>query len=305
MFGMMPVVQNSLMIRRVIEGLFTVVGRRTLDSHAIKVIQTVLKKLEPTYHFLDNVVIHDELFSHDGIKMTINPMFDEVNRAEVGKAVDALIQVISMDLVKTAGEEVGLYFITELKGHLGDEILDDLRDRGVNLDLLQKVNHQQHQAKAPEFVQTFSEEEEAQDMPYSWETVSSWKYDNNVCMLYDDSGKLLDTIQLDLLIEDYVRRVVETANEETKPVTQSFLQVTAQEDAFLEMLKQRDIDVEYAMTLLHISQQKLHTMIQKLLQLEMLTYISDNEVKLTEKGLQHLLEKKTDESHESFNGPIK
>jgi Mn-dependent DtxR family transcriptional regulator len=29
-------------------------------------------------------------------------------------------------------------------------------------------------------------------------------------------------------------------------------------------------------------------MIQKLLKLEMLQYISDNEVKLTEKGLQHL-----------------
>ncbi len=43
-----------------------------------------------------------------------------------------------------------------------------------------------------------------------------------------------------------------------------------------------------AVTLLHISRQKFDTMIQKLLQLEMLQYLSDNEVKLTEKGLQYL-----------------
>ena len=302
---MIQVVQNSILMSRVIEGLFAVVGRRTLDSHAIKVIQTVLKKLEPTFGFLENVVIHDELFSQEGIRMTIDPRFDSVNRVDVGKAVDALIQVISMDMVKTAGAEVGLYFITELKGHLGDEILDELRDRGVNLDRLQRTNHQQHQMKIPEIAQTISEEEEVPEILYSWETVSSWKYDNNVCMLYDNTGKLLDTIQLDLLIEDYVRRVVETADEETKPAVQTFLQVTDQDDVFLEMLKEQDIDVEYAMTLLHISQQKLHTMIQKLLQLEMLQYISDNEVKLTEKGLQHLLEKEKDESNESFNGPLK
>jgi len=302
---MMPLVQNSVLMSRVIDGLFAVVGRRTLDSHAIKVIQTVLKKLEPTYRFLENVVVHDELYSHEGIKMTINLRFNSVNRVEVGRAVDALIQVISMDLVKTAGEEVGLYFITELKGHLGDEVLDDLRDRGVNLDRLQRANHQLHQMKTPETMQPLTDEEEAPEVPYSWETVSSWKYDNNVCMLYDNGGKLLDTIQLDLLIEDYVRRVVETADEQTKPAAQTFLHATEQDDVFLELLKERDIDVEYAMTLLHISQQKLNTMIQKLLQLDMLQYISDNEVKLTEKGLQHLHDKEKDATHESLNGPLR
>jgi hypothetical protein len=296
-------IKNSILMTRVVEGLFGVVGRRTLDSHAIKVIQTVLKKLGPTFGFLDNIIVHDELFSQEGIRMTIDPRFDLVNRAEVGKAVDALIQVISMDLVKTVGEEVGLYFITELKGHLGDDILDDLRDRGVNLERLQKTNNLEHQTKEPGTMQPFLEEKEPEPL-YSWETVSSWKYDNNVCMLYDNSGKLLDTIQLDLLIEDYVRRVAETAGTEAKSAVQTILRVTEQDDVFLEMLKERDIDVEYAMTLLHISQQKLQTMIKKLLQLEMLQYVTDNEVKLTEKGLHHLLEKDADGTHESLNGSL-
>lgn len=302
----MRTVQNSILMTRVIEALFAVVGRRTLDSHAIKVIQTVLKKLEPTFDFLENVVVHDEYFSQDGVRVTIDPQFDTVERTTVGKAVDTLIQVISLNLMETADNEVGLYFITELKGHLGDQILDDLRDRGVNLESLQQANSLQYQMKEPEVLQPFtSEKEEELEASYSWAKVSSWKYDNNVCMLYDDSGKLLDTIQLDLLIEDYVRRVVETADKEAKPMVQTILQVTEQDDVFLEMLKDRDIDVEYAMTLLHISQQKLQTMIQKLLQLEMLQYLSDNEVKLTEKGLKYLLEKDDEDgTHESLNGQL-
>ena len=125
-----------------------------------------------------------------------------------------------------------------------------------------------------------------------------------LCLLYDSHGKLLDTIQLDLLIEEYVRRVTETTDKEEKPSVRTILRITDKDDEFLGMLQQRDMDVEYAVTLLHVSRQKLETMIQKLLQLEMLQYISDNEVKLTEKGLQHLLEKKEDSAQRSLNGPL-
>jgi hypothetical protein len=298
---MKPVVENSVLMTRVVKGLFAVVGRRTQESYAIKSIQIVLKKLEPTHNFLKNVVIHDDFFSHDGIKMTINPQLDSINRIAVGTAIGVLIQVISMDLVKTGGAEVGLYFITELKNHLGDEVLDDLRNRGVSLDRLQKTNPEIHQMKTPEILQRTPEEEKTPKAPYSWEIVSSWKYDNNVCMLYDNSGKLLDTIQLDILIEEYVHQVVETAEHMKKPETETFMQVTEQDDQFLKMLKERDIDVEYAMTLLHVSQQKLHTMIRRLLQLEMLQYISQNEIRLTQKGLQHLHDKE-DVSHEPLKG---
>jgi len=290
---------------RVIDALFRVVGRRTLNSHAIKVIQTVLSKLAPTFDFLDAVTVHDEFFLLEGVEVTIDPAFDAVEPMQVGKAIDTMIRVIYMDLVETTGEEVGLYFITELKGHLGDVVLDDLRSRGVDLVGIQFEQHLYHQMKEPRPPKPAPEPEEEDVEPfYSWETVSTWKYDNNVCLLYDSHGKLLDTIQLDLLIEEYVRRVTETTDKEAKPTVRTILRMTEKDDEFLAMLQQRDMDVEYAVTLLHISRQKLETMIQKLLQLEMLQYISDNEVKLTEKGLRHLREKKEDSAQRFFNGPL-
>lgn len=302
MFGTMPAVQNSILMTRVIEALFSVVGRRTLDSHAVKVIQTVLAKLEPTFEFLHAVTVDDELFLQGGVKVSIDPKFDTIESRRVGKALDTLIRVIYVDLVETTGEEVGLFFITELKEHLGDLIIDDLRDRGVNLETIQKL-YPHHQKKGPQPPQ-IPENEEDLEPEYSWDTVSTWKYDNNVCLLYDGDGGLLDTIQLDLLVEEYVHRVMETTDDEAKPTVRTILRITEKDDKFLTMLQRRDIDVEYAVTLLHISRQKLETMIQKLLQLEMLQYISDNEVKLTEKGLQYLLEKKEDSAQRSLNGPL-
>lgn len=302
---MMQSIQNSIVMERVIDALFAVVGRRTLGSHALKVIQTVLSKLRPTYSFLNDVIVHDDLLSQDSVRVTIAPAFDTVEPQNVGTAVETLIEVMYLNLVETTSDEVGLYFITELKGHLGDQILDALRDRGVKLEHIQQLQHQQHQNGELQQPEHIVEQEEEPELSYSWETVSSWKYDDNVCMLYNSQGALLDTIQLDLLIEDYVRRVGETRNRDArKPMVQTILQVTAQDDAFLEMLKERDIDVEYAMTLLHISQQKLQTMIQKLLQLEMLQYVSDNEVKLTEKGLHYLRDRDDEPPHRSLNGPL-
>jgi hypothetical protein len=140
---------------------------------------------------------------------------------------------------------------------------------------------------------SFPKEEEQEEPEYTWDTVSTWKYDNNVCLLYDGQGKLLDTLQLDLIIEDYIERVTETKKHQliSSPKT-TMLKVTEKENELLEMMRRRDTDVQSAVTLLHISRQKFDTMIQKLLQLEMLQYISDNEVKLTQKGLQFLLEHK-------------
>jgi Mn-dependent DtxR family transcriptional regulator len=96
-------------------------------------------------------------------------------------------------------------------------------------------------------------------------------------------------LQLDLIIEEYVERVTESQKQHELPSPKTtMMKMTEKEQELLKMIQRRDTDVVSAVTLLHISRQKFDTMIQKLLQLEMLQYLSDNEVKLTEKGLQYL-----------------
>ncbi len=72
--------------------------------------------------FFTLVTIHDDFFSDDGIQTTFDQTFDTIEPSRFGEAIDALIRVIYLELTETIGDDVGLYFITELKKHLGDSV---------------------------------------------------------------------------------------------------------------------------------------------------------------------------------------
>jgi hypothetical protein len=266
-------IKNSILITQVIEALYSVVGRRTLDSFAIQILKTTTRKLESKFTFLSSVEIHDEFFLEGGAKVTIAPAFDTIEPMRLGEAIDALIRVIYLELVETIGNDVGLFFITELKDHLGDRYIDELRSCGVHLEVIQSEQHLRYQMKGIQAMSpSVSVEDEGEETEYTWDTVSTWKYENNVCRLYDSKGKLLDTLLLDLIIEEYIERVTEAKKHQLiqTPKT-TMLKVTEKEKELLEMMRRRDTDVESAVTLLHIS---------------------DNEVKITDKGIKFLVEKK-------------
>ena len=56
----------------------------------------------------------------------------------------------------------------------------------------------------------------------------------------------------------------------------------------LKMLHSRDMDIETAVNLLNISNKDLYYMIHRLVNLEMLQYISSAEVELTEIGIAYI-----------------
>ncbi len=86
----------------------------------------------------------------------------------------------------------------------------NLRGYGVHFERIQSEQHLRYQMKGPQPSPKPLQKEEQEEPHYTWDTVSTWKYDNNVCLLYDDQGRLLDTLQLDLIIEEYVERVTES-----------------------------------------------------------------------------------------------
>jgi len=286
----MSKIKNSDLITKVFESLFTVIGRRTLDSFAVQILKTTIEKLEIKFDFLGCITIHDDFFSEEGINATIDHTVDSIEPSLLGNAIDALIRIVYLELTETIGDDVGFYFITEVKEHLGDFYVDELRKYGIHLEKIQDEHHMRYQMKglkpAPE---PFPYDNEQNALRYTWDTVSTWRYDNNVCFLYDEQGRVLDTLQLDLIIEDYVERVTDAQKQHLVSVPKtSILKVTEKENQLLELMKQRDIDKDYAVSMLHLSHQKFDAMVQKLLQLEMLQFISENEVKLTEKGLEYV-----------------
>lgn len=286
-------VRNSVLFLRVIDALYTVVGRRTLDSFALQTLKTAIETLEKKFDFFHYIQISDDFSMNQGITATIDARFDTIDPSRLGTALDVLIRVLYKELIETVGDDVGLYFISEIKDHLSEVYVDQLKHCGVRLDSIQTEQHQQYQMKGLHHAPHIHSEDEEVEPEYTWDAVSTWTYDNNVCRLYDEMGKLLDTLQLDLIIEEYVQRVSEVKKHQLVPSPKTtMLRVSEKETELLELMHQRDSDVQSAVALLHISRQKFDTMIQKLLQLEMLQHISENEVKLTEKGLQYLNEQK-------------
>ncbi|MCX6664924.1 MAG: hypothetical protein NT038_02520 [Euryarchaeota archaeon] len=294
--------RNSDVVTHLIKSLLLVAGRRTLYSFALQVIKTTMKKLEKDFTFLGNINIQEASYSEGGASISTDPVIDTVESAQLGEACDAIIRVFYKDLLDTTGDDAGLYFITELKEQLGDQFVSSLQKHGINFERIQTEQHiryrfREHKAPQPPKPKEEPKKEEPTS-PYTWDTVSTWKYDDNLCFLYKDNGSLLDTLQLDLVIEDYIIRI-SAPKDAPIPIESTMITMAEKDIKFLEMLREQDMDMELAIGLLHVSTQKFEALIKKLVHLEMLQYISDDEMKLTEKGISFLSEikKETGNTH--------
>jgi len=296
----MSELKNSDVIRGVIKAVVAVAGRRTLGSYTIKIVTTVTKTLQKEYDFLKYVTIHDSFYSEENEIVTASSEINAIESEKIGKAINAILREVYSQL----DEEAGLYFINEFKEYIGDEYVTKILSIGVDLDRIQSDQHELYNQKERKDAPPVSDmkekpsaekpkEEKQKEEPvldYSWGEVSTWKYNNNVCTLYKSDGSLLDTLHLDSLVEDYVTRY--TKYTEPEQTTSKMIEVNEKEYEFLETLYSRDLDIDMAMVMLHISKPELDTMINKFLESEMLKYESDNEVKLTRKGILYLLENK-------------
>ncbi|MFW6173244.1 MAG: hypothetical protein ACOC5T_05815 [Elusimicrobiota bacterium] len=286
--------KNSDIVRCILKAVFVVAGRRTLNSYAVNVVKTVIKTLEREYDFLKHVEIKDVVYLEEEEMVTVSSAIDSVEPSKIGKTIDIILREVYVELV----DDVGLYFINELKDYIGEKYVVAIEDLGVDLESIQSDQHNlyslQDRKKPVPTMETKAEQkvEKSDDtnlLDYTWEDVSGWEYDNNVVFLYGGDGDLLDRLRLDMLVEDYVNRY--TKYKELEPTSKMF-EIDEKDLEFLEILHSRDMDIELAKILLHISKEELDTMIHKLLELDMLEHVSFNEVKLTDKGINFLLKNK-------------
>lgn len=292
----MSELKNSDIIRGVIEAVVAVVGRRTLGSYTIKIVKTVTTKLQKEYDFLKNITIYDAFYSENNDIVTVSSEINSIEPKTIGNAIDAFLREVYLQL----DDEAGLYFINEFKECIGEEFVMQIRSLGVNLERIQLGQHELYSQKerknaplATNIEEKTTEKKQKEDedegpLDYTWRDVSTWKYDNNVCTLYKSDGSPLDTLHLDSLVEDYVTRY--TKYKELEQITSKMIEIDEKEYEFLETLYSRDLDIEMTMAMLQISKPEVDSMVDKFLESEMLQYVSDNEVKLTRKGLLYLLE---------------
>jgi len=208
---------NAEVFEGLITGLYTTVGRRTSQSFAVAVIDAIVRALESRYDFLRFVRLNIEDGSEKAI---IDTDLNSVDSSTLGKAAEAIIQIMCMDLKDRAG----FYFINEFKDNAGGAVVSGLKDIGVDLDMLKIQQHylfrQSKRIKTKPVVARGHKkklQEEKNLLNYSWDNVSSWDYDSNrkICIIYGKDGNVLDQLNLDEIVKDYISSLTETEQPST------------------------------------------------------------------------------------------
>jgi hypothetical protein len=296
----MTVLKNSEMLGQILRSIYEVSSRRTTQAFSARVIGSIIKTLEQNYDFLKYVNVDERLNLAGDDVIHIAPDIDAIDPVRVGKAIEAIIRVIYMDLIGKAG----LFFITELKKHAGTKVIMELKNYGIDLALLQVEQHYLYRRRQRKKTQAGAEtgvggggpEAGVSLLGYTWDKVSTWEYDHSkrVCTLYDKEGKVLDQLNLDSIIESYVKSLSEGYEELPEEYEEKVVKLNAKELELLKMLRSRDMDAETATALLHISKQEFESMVRRLLEVEMLHYVSYNVIELTELGISYLAKQETE-----------
>jgi hypothetical protein len=214
----MSKLSNVDILENVMHGLFTTAGRRTSQYFAVAVIHAITKALEQRYDFLRYIRFNIKGESDELVN--ISPDINSINTIRIGEAVEAIVQVICMDLK----DKAGLYFINELKKNTGEETISDLKEVGIDFELLQIQQHylyrQHNRIKSKSKTVTaydFEPNKEKSLLDYSWENVSNWEYDadNRNCKIYNKDGNVLDQLDLDEIVRKYIRYLTEADSVET------------------------------------------------------------------------------------------
>ncbi len=282
---------NEEILGGILRSLYAVSSRRTTQGFAATVIGSIVKTLEQNYGFLKYVTIDEEEISMSGDVIFISPEINEIDPTQIGKAVEAIIRVVYMDLIGKAG----LFFIKELKQNAGEKIMKEIKNYGADLNVLQTEQHylyRQREKKKTLIGKGKKRKDGVSLLGYTWKSVSTWEYDpaKKVCTLYKEGGEVLDKLNLDTIVENYVKDLSE-GEEEIPSGFDEDIEITDKEFQLLKMLNSRDIDAETAITLLHLTKKEFETMIHRLLEAELLQYVSFNVVELTEIGISYVTKK--------------
>lgn len=277
-------------MNRALTTLITITARRSSEAIACAFMDAILRTLKEKYSFLKFVTIKNMTYYEENVVHTDSEI-NAVKPELIGQAVESIIRILIMDLE----EESGLFFIKELKDRLGETYTMEFKKYDVDMDLLkleQKHLHEQLEKKRSSIQHDSgaeTKEVKTHILEYTWDSVASFKYRNNICFLYDKNGKLLDKLQLNEIIEYYIRTLTDFGKLVKKP---DEMDITEKELEFLDMLHVRDMDDESAKFLLNISKADFDHMLQRLLRYELLQFVSDDEIKLTDKGIAIIEERK-------------
>jgi len=129
----MTEMENSEVIRHVLDKLINITSRKTTSGHAISTLFKSIKELEKKYGFLKHIEIKDTQFIELEEPITVMSDIDNVSSDDIGRALYDIIKSMNSNL----GDNAGHFFIKELKNSIEDDYNTTMVNMGLDLGLMQ------------------------------------------------------------------------------------------------------------------------------------------------------------------------
>lgn len=138
--------ENVTLIQGILASLSEVASEKTSPAFAQLIVKTILESLERKFSFLSDIQFEK---NEAQIPSSVN-LLDE---GEVGKAIEAIIRLVYMNLESQAG----LFFITELENNAAPGVIPRIREIGVDLELMQIEHRQLYRNKPHQTINSSSD----------------------------------------------------------------------------------------------------------------------------------------------------
>jgi len=125
--------EKSDVIKRLLQSIVDVIGRRSSEDYAIVMVGNTIKKLQEKYGFLRFVQIKNTRYSEIENIVNIDSSINLTESEEIGKVMQEIVGTI----VVAMGKNAGFFFIKEVKNKIGPNYEMTIRSMGVDLNFMQ------------------------------------------------------------------------------------------------------------------------------------------------------------------------
>lgn len=116
--------------RQFLQAIIQIIGRKTSEEYAAVTIRNLIKKLQPTYPFLQDIEIKNTRSLELESNVTVRDSLNTIHPKEVGMALKELAKII----IKFLGKNAGYFFIRETQEKIGKDY-DTMLVKTMDVDL--------------------------------------------------------------------------------------------------------------------------------------------------------------------------
>jgi hypothetical protein len=125
--------RHELIFKHVFKALIEVLSRASTASYAVMALDSVIKKINAKYTFLNCIKIDSTHYSEGIGAISIMTDIEEISPIQAGKSIQKIIE----ELIRFLGEEAGQNLIEQFKTQLGKTYLVRIEEMGVNLHMVE------------------------------------------------------------------------------------------------------------------------------------------------------------------------